>query len=278
MPEAPKKSNLQAVKRWQRDAAKDYYLRHPDASINDVCKATDVPLRTVARARADLVAKGLLAPGRNASDSAAEAAALAVASRVAPAEPDAVPTSEEPAPTSEEPANLSVTEGRPGKKPATLDDEALRSIDKMLDELSSEEDNEVVRKKMLKQVQRFAFDPRLHPDTRMSASQLWAKLIDLARGKSLGPGKPLTLVEAISRATDFCKAAGAKVMVPAFYAAFDLPVEPASSTPAVEPTPLVEPVCAAGEDRPAPPPAPLPSTPDPPPAPPVDPNTSASPW
>jgi hypothetical protein len=100
----------------------------------------------------------------------------------------------------------------------------------LLDDMA-DEDDEVTRKRMLRQVKRFAFDPLLHPDTRMAASQMWTKLLDLARQKDLGPGAPQTLTDAIARATDFCRAAGAKVMVPAFYAAFDLGPPPEATPP-----------------------------------------------
>ncbi|MGH7179105.1 MAG: hypothetical protein ACREJC_17135, partial [Tepidisphaeraceae bacterium] len=77
MPESKSGSNLREINRWQRDAARAEYLRHPDASIAEVAKATNVALRTVARARATLVKEGLLPAGRNATASAADAIVLA---------------------------------------------------------------------------------------------------------------------------------------------------------------------------------------------------------
>lgn len=235
MPESKSGSNLRQVNRWQRDAARAEYLRHPDASIAEVAKAANVAVRTAARARDSLVKEGLLAPGRNASASGADAAALAVAasaaaSREGNADEDRVATEDE-----------QPSQPRGAKAAHTIDGEALRQMNDLLDQLA-DEDDETTRKRMLRQVKKFAFDPNLHPDTRMSASQLWAKLLDMQRAKDLGPGIPQTLALAIERATDFCRAAGLKVMVPAFYAAFDLgdpngkadakTVEPGDAAPA----------------------------------------------
>lgn len=209
MSETRSGSNLRQVNKWQREAARAEYLRHPDASIAEVAKATGVAIRTVARAREQLVKEGLLAPGRNATASAADAAALAVAGMAVgskppgdlPAEPEELPT--------------------PRGSTPTQDDKAIAEMNALLDALS-DEDDDTTRKRMLRQVKRFAFDPHLHPDTRMSASQLWTKLLEMQRQKEVGPSVPQTLDSAIERATDFCRAAGAKVMVPAFYKAFEL--------------------------------------------------------
>lgn len=206
---------MRQVNQWQRTAARDFYLRHPDASISEVVKATGISQRTVVRARNLLVKEGLLTSGRRtdgAADLATTAAALPAPEPDAPVEPrsDAPPEGPMRGP------------GRPKKQSELLDDEAMRQMSQMLDELADCEDDEVTRKRMLKQTQRFAFDPSLHPDTRMSASQLWAKLVDMAKAQDLGPGVPLTLEAAVERATDFLKACGPTVAVPAFYKAFNL--------------------------------------------------------
>lgn len=211
MPESKSGSNLRQVKYWQKAAARAEYLRHPDASISDVARATGVAVRTVARARETLVKEGLLAPGRNNAASAADAVALTMAAQGLSSVPGETESSDVPG----EPREAVVA------PKGTIDGEAFRQMNELLDQLA-DEDDDATRKRMLRQVKRFAFDPNLHPDTRMSASQLWAKLLDMQRSKDLGPGVPLTLGAAIVRATDFCRAAGPKVMVPAFYAAFNL--------------------------------------------------------
>jgi hypothetical protein len=216
------KYNLRGVNAWQKDAARAEYLRHPDASISEVAQATGVCLRTVARARAALVKEGLLPPGRNSTVSGADAAALAVAAREAQAEPEATgdgdaPPDEPAQPDPEEPPRPSPTKGT--RTAQTIDGEALRKLNEMLDEVA-DEDDEVTRKRMLRQTKRFAFDPTLHTDTRMTASQLWAKLLDMARAKDLGPGRPLTEADATARARDLDRACGVKVAVAALFAAF----------------------------------------------------------
>lgn len=228
MSESKSGSNLRQIKAWQRDVARAEYLRHPDSSIADVAKATGVAVRTVARAREALVKEGLLAPGRNNTTSGADAAVLAVAhaaTQEALARGAALAEAEQHTEVSrEEPAEAAITTPAPtprGAKGVTIDGEALRQMNEMLDGLA-DEDDDATRKRMLRQMKRFAFDPALHPDTRMSASTLWAKLLDMQRAKDLGPGVPLTLAAAIERCTEFLRACGAKVAVPSFYAAFDL--------------------------------------------------------
>ena len=251
MPESKSGNNLRQVNRWQREAARAEYLRHPDASIAEVSKATGVAIRTVARAREQLVKEGLLAPGRNATATGADAAALALAaqsvSKVPGDDISEVPGDAVSAPPGQAPAADTLRGSRAGQ---AIDGEALRQMNELLDALA-DEDDETTRKRMLRQVKKFAFDPNLHPDTRMSASQLWAKLLDMARAKDLGPGTPLTLATAIARATDFCRAAGAKVMVPAFYAAFDLgdPNAPQAVEPS-QPAPTPAQPAGQADDQP----------------------------
>lgn len=210
--------------RGQRAAARAEYLKHPDSSIADVVKATGTAPRTVARARKQLVKEGLLAPGRKTmgADRAALTAAARDASNVTGGESDATGGLSAPEAVSGETGQPEKPDTPRGSKPGTtIDGEALRKLDEMLDELANEDDDKT-RDRMLRQVKRFAFDPDLHPDTRMSASQLWTKLLDMKRAKDLGPGVPKTLEAAIARCTDFLRACGAKVAVPSFYAAFEL--------------------------------------------------------
>jgi len=234
----------------QKLAARAYYLRHPDASIADVARATGVSLRTVARCRKELVKEGHLTPGRNTPEFQTQKPPAVIAPESTggatpePAEADSDPidTADEGEPDSGDQAQAPRGRGRPRKDGSTLmDDAAMRELAGALDELSDSDDIEQTRRRLLKQTQRFVFDPRLHPDTRMSASTLWTKLVDMARAKDLGPGKPLTLAEAIERATDFLRACGAAVAVPAFYKAFNLtedtePVPAASAQPEAVPT------------------------------------------
>jgi hypothetical protein len=83
--------------------------------------------------------------------------------------------------------------------------------------LDSEEDT---RKKLLKQVQLLALDPGVHPDTRLSATQVWVKLKDIARAKDLGPGLPRSREEIIDRLIRIMQAVGANLSITALEAAF----------------------------------------------------------
>lgn len=215
MSQQPPKPNLRATHGWQRQAARDYYLRHPDASISEVAAALNIATRTVARSREALVNEGLLAPGRNNPDSAAAAIAAAVASSVGTGSD--TPQAEGPA----DPVAPRPSGGHP--RNAVLDDEALRKMNAMIDELAGDDSTDVeeTRKRMIAQVKRWVFDPLLTPDTRMSAATLWAKLVDMQRAKDLGPGKPLTQADAIERASDFSIACGPLIMTVALFRAFD---------------------------------------------------------
>lgn len=215
------KPNLRATKHWQKAAARSEYLHHPDASIAEVAQATGVAVRTVARARAALVAEGLLPAGRNAAVSAADALTMTAAGLHLPLEP--APRAEAPAAAPPPPAH------------STIDGEAMRKLGEMMDEIADEDDDKT-RERMLRQVKRFAFDPDLHPDTRMSASTLWAKLSDMKRAKDLGPGVPMTFDAAVSRATDFLLACGIKVAVAAFCRAFNITLEAPSGEVPAQPT------------------------------------------
>jgi len=222
MTEKHSQPNLRQVKKWQREAARAEYLHHPDASIAEVAKATGVAVRTVARARETLVKEGLLAPGRNATTSAADAAALALTARTMGTAPPKALQELQEGPQDDPGSTIRPKQGPTAPRQGTIDGEALRKMSEMLDQLA-DEDDDITRKRMLRQVKRFAFDPNLHPDTRMSASQLWAKLLDMQRAKDLGPGVPLTIVNAVERVTDFDKACGVKIAVSALFRAF--PVE-----------------------------------------------------
>jgi hypothetical protein len=103
-----------------------------------------------------------------------------------------------------------------------LDTAAMRAIADMADIENLDLDDADVHKRLLKQCIRFAFDPNLHPDTRMSASTMWAKLKDLQKARDLGPGKPMTFETAVSRMCDLMQAAGPEITLAAVNAAFDV--------------------------------------------------------
>lgn len=92
--------------------------------------------------------------------------------------------------------------------------EATELTPEAIEKLSSSENIELeigdstTRALIVRSVQRMALDPRLHPDTRLSASQIWVKLKDLARTTELGPGPPRTQQEIIDRLLRIFKAVG----------------------------------------------------------------------
>jgi hypothetical protein len=83
-----------------------------------------------------------------------------------------------------------------------------------------EMDDGEVRRRLLKQCLSFAFNPELHPDTCMSASQMWAKLKEQTKARDLGPGNPLTLEAAVERHRDIDAACGPEITALGCAAAF----------------------------------------------------------
>jgi hypothetical protein len=101
-----------------------------------------------------------------------------------------------------------------------IDDPTLQAManSENFDEDFGTEDE--VRAKLLRVVQKMAFDPLLHPDTRLSASQVWAKLKDIARSKDLGPGPPRTEDEIIDRLVRLMQGVGPGLVIKALDQAF----------------------------------------------------------
>lgn len=204
---------------WQSAAARKYYLLHPDASINDVAVALAINHRTVSRVRKILVAEGMLEPGRGRKPSLD----LIEKAESAPS----APVTE----SAKEPIKVDTT--------GLLDHKAMKKLATIENTIDDDVDDEETRKRMIREVRRIAFDTEKHPDTRMSATQLWVKLKDMAKDHTLGPGKPLTYADALARATDFLRAIGAKMAIEAMYAAFEVEapsgeaktVESSSSSP-----------------------------------------------
>lgn len=196
---------------WQGKAAEKYYKEHPEASINDVAKALKINQRTAARARKKLVEAGVLLAGRRASQDL-------------PIPPKGVGTVDTPAP--ELPSTLPET--KKGKKEGArvnetlLDAQALKQINDTIESFANENDDDLTRHRMLVEIKRIFFDTRLHPDTRMSASQIWIKLKDMMRAKELGPGKPMTAELAVDRMVDVMLALGSTLTIKALYKAFHL--------------------------------------------------------
>jgi hypothetical protein len=193
--------------------AREFLLAHPDMSKSQVVTATGLSDSTVARARRDLVAEGRIAQARN--------------TPVVVPEPQATqPT--KPKGTVDPPPAVSAAPavGVPSKAGSLLDHAALVELASMVDELVEAGDDEVIHKKLIKQCLIFALRPDLHPDTRMSASQMYGKLKDMARAKELGPGKPKTFAIGKARLTDLLVACGPEMVLAAVHDAFTVKGEP----------------------------------------------------
>lgn len=170
------------------EKACEYILAHPDESKKQQAAGADTSERTIAMARKKLIADGKLAHSRKGRPSLDDPRSRR--SRAAPV--------------------------------ATLDHAAmlaLAEIDVNQPDLSDER----VQKLLLRQVIRFALDPTLHPDTRMSATQQWGKLKDMVRQADLGPGIPLTRADRVTRLSDQMKLCGPDETLDAFELAFNLP-------------------------------------------------------
>ena len=189
----------------QMDRAKEYILAHPDESKKQQASALGVSTMTVARARRDLVLEGKLPASRKAK------------------EPPKPPVEGESTPP-------------PIKSDALKDQRAMETLSRMLDEMENLDDAEV-HKRLLKQCIRFAFDPNLHADTRMSASQMWSKLKDQQKAKDIGPSAQMQFDDAVIRLSDLMRATGAKITLAAVNMAFDEGGLDEGQLPAVPSTP-----------------------------------------
>lgn len=102
-----------------------------------------------------------------------------------------------------------------------IDGEKLRELAKsenFEDEIADDEDTQ---KKLLKEIRKIALGVGMHPDTRLSAIQVWAKLKDIAKSKEIGPGNPKTEEEVILRLVRLMQAVGPKLVIKALEAAFE---------------------------------------------------------
>jgi hypothetical protein len=151
--------------------ARDYILGHPDESKEQQAAGASCSVALIAIARKALIDEGKLPASRK-----------AVAA---------------PAPVTDVPAN-------PTPPAGLLDSQAMQALADIT--LYEDMDDDEVQRRMLTQCIRFAFDPKLHADTRMSASIQWQKLRDLAKTKDLGPGIPMTRAVAFDRYKDLTMA------------------------------------------------------------------------
>jgi hypothetical protein len=182
-------SGLREALKGKKEAALAYVRAHPDESKAEQARGAGVSETLIAQVRQELIASEERAASRKARAEAAK------------------PT---PAP----------------ETPATLDHAAMLAIANLADLAADKLDDEEVQKRLQRQALTFAFDPKLHPDTRMSASQQWIKLRDGAREKNLGPGNPKTFADGVRRLADLHIACGPDMVLAAVALAFDVKEAP----------------------------------------------------
>ena len=230
------------LSKWSSiERAKEYILAHKDESKEEQSLGSGLSDRTISRARAELIYEKKLAPSRKNKPKIKKVVKFVHVEQAAP-----VPKSPSPA----EPA--------PPSSGSLLDSEAMKALSDLIDEAAEESDDAVVHKRLLKQCLMFAFDTRLHPDTRMSASQMWSKLKDQTKARELGPGKPKTRTEAIKRVSDILTAVGPEITMSAVEMSFNvIQKEPTDAgevptdTPEVTQAPPTTPT-ASGSEPPLP--------------------------
>jgi len=185
--------------------ARAYILAHPHETKKHQAEAIGVSRALIANAREALITEGLLGPSRKGPPSSATEPPRAPADR-----------------SSSEGGDGSGTP-RLGKPAGMLDHDAMLALGSIVDTSALVPDDDAeVHRKLLRQCLSFAFNTTLHPDTRMSASQMWAKLRDLGKSSQLGPGVPLTREAAIARVKDLVVAVGPEIILAAINEVFEV--------------------------------------------------------
>jgi hypothetical protein len=181
--------------------AREYILAHKDESKSQQILGTGLSEGTISTARRDLVAEGKLPPDRKITKTKLTEKAAEVPAPLLP---------------------QTTAEGMPQGGDTVRDSAAMFRIAEMIDESVDKGNDADVVKLLLRQALKFATDPDLHPDTRMSASQMWHKLKDMTRAKDLGPGVPKTRADAVARVRDVLITVGPEITVEAVHAAFEI--------------------------------------------------------
>lgn len=211
--------NLRDVKAAdQLKRAREYILAHPLESKMQQQIGSGTSERTIARARAELTREGKFIQVHDRLRMPKAPPPMAQG-EPEPAEPE-TPAAESPKVAPKEPAA--------GKTSySMLDSDALTRLADMVDVAVDSGDDEGIHRMLLKQCLTFAFRADLHPDTRMSASQLWAKLKDMAKAKDLGPGKPKTFADGVARLKELLTACGPTMVLAAVHEAFEVTTDAA---------------------------------------------------
>lgn len=175
-----------------------FYRRNPQATLKEVAQACDISERTAHKARQQMVFEGICKPSRKKQGRA--------------------PTGE-PTPRPEPPAPPSLP-AAPAPN-ALIDGEQLALLGAG-DTSGIEEADPETRKKMLRELRSIAFTTTNHPDTQVTAMKAWFALKDAAAAKDIGPGKPKTREDVISRLGFLDQAVGIELAIDALLSIFDI--------------------------------------------------------
>ena len=190
-------------KQHERTLAADYLRANPHANNVEVARELGISKRTVAYARAALRHEGELPPGRRAAREKADGPPSLMP-------PQGIPESEDVplvAPSLPLPPPVP-----PSALPLLPDD----------GDVDDNEDEEVIRRRIVAVARGFALNPSLHEETRLAAAQVYIKLKDALKSKTLGPGQPLTEEQALSRLSSLLRAVGPSLAFKAISLAFNI--------------------------------------------------------
>lgn len=177
----------------KRDETIKYVLRNPRAPLKEIAKEIGASLGLVSHIRAEMARKGMVAPLTKHSTTRGS-----ILPKFTP--PVKIETLE----------TDQILDGEMVKK--------LAESENILEDIDLNDDE--MQKKLLKQVQLMAFDASLHPDTRLNAINIYAKVKDIAKAKDLGPGPPRNEEQIIERLVRIMRAVGPSLTVKSVHYAF----------------------------------------------------------
>lgn len=176
-----------------------FYRRNPQATLKEVALACDISERTASTARQQMVREGVCKPSR-------KVGGRAPAGELEPP----IPPEPEPAPAPSQPVSNALIDGEQLALLATGDTSDVEDADPE------------TRKRMLRELRAIAFNKNNHPDTQVTAMKAWFALKDAAAAKDMGPGKPKTREDAITRLRNLDTAVGLTLALDALIAAYTI--------------------------------------------------------
>jgi hypothetical protein len=178
------------------ELVRNFFTQLPEATIDECVRTTNVSRRTIVYIRKEMVEEGLLKPGRR--------------TKLERPIPEELPQKQ-----IDSDAKIPIVSGM------LLDGETLRNLAKNDDFEEEITDDQDTQRKLLKEVRKLALGAGVHPDTRLSAIQVWAKLKDIAKAKDIGPGLPKTEEDIIFRLVRIMQGVGPTLVLKAIEQAFE---------------------------------------------------------